>query len=100
MSKPQLFKGKYFVWKLEGTTVTIQAKVGEVLPSLKEFFVDNRDWLLKKLREWKQQGYKTVEFWVPPECHTFAKPWFAKEKIRFEVVRLEEDGRMLCRLLL
>jgi len=100
MSKPQYFTGKYFVWKLEDKTVTIQAKSSPVIPSLKEFFVDNKAWLLQKLKEWKEQGFAAVEFWVPPECYPTSNSFFKTAKFKLEVVRTEKDGSRFCRLLL
>jgi len=96
----EYFDTPYFRWKIEGDVASIQsvAPKGKRNPSLEEFFDVER--IKFSLQYLKSKGVTVVEFWVPLTCHNFAKPWFAKQKIKFEVVRTEMDGQLFCRLLL
>ena len=95
----EYFEGKYFKWKLEGNAITIQNLVAEKMPTIEEFFGDE-EYLLQKIKEWKSEGYKIIEFWVPPLCHAMATSFFAENKIEMETLRIQKDGNAFCRLLL
>ena len=93
----------YYCWKFEGKVATIQTPLIErnKLPNCQQYLEGQgrQQYLLDRLKEWKEQGIEIVEFWVAKDFVDLAKSFFESVNIKMEVIK-EEKEVFFCRLLL